>query len=171
MRLEIPVGFEHDRAGACREVVTCDRERVAARVRREQEPRAVGEPDRCVVLGRVDVRRRVDDVAALDVDQEEVVVGAPLAGSLDDDPPPVGRDALDAAVAAELEDSLLPAHEIAHDDVEVGAVATVRRVGEESAAAPHVWRVVDEPCVDHERLELVTQQVQLRALVPALVQL
>ena len=80
----------NDRSGARGDVVACDRKRVAALVRREQEAGAVGEPYGRVVLGRLIVRRRMYDVAALDVDEEEVIVGASLAGPLDDDPAPVG---------------------------------------------------------------------------------
>ena len=79
----------NDRAGAGRDLVARDRKRVPALVRREQERRAVGEPYGCVVLGRLVVRRGVNDLARLDVDEEEVVVGTPIAGPLDDDPAPV----------------------------------------------------------------------------------
>ena len=91
------------------------------------------EPLHREVLGRTVVRRHVLDLAGGDVADVDVAVAAPLADPLDGDARPVGRDRLDAAVAAELEDALLAAAQVARDDVEVDAVATVRRVREHVA--------------------------------------
>src|SRR5581483_11547673 len=72
----------------------------------------------------------------------------------------------DRRVAPDLEDALLPALEIARDDVEVDAVPPVRRVRERPPSG--VRRVVLVPFVDDER---IVADVQLRALVAARVAL
>ena len=88
---------------------------------------------------------------------------------------PSGEMPYDLPPAAELERPLLAAVEPAHDDVEVDAVAAVRDIREQRTVAADVRRTMDEARIDDERLELCAglrvEQVQLRPLVPALVDL
>ena len=93
------------------------------------------------------------DLARLRVAEVEVVVAAAVADLVDRDPAAVGRDGFDAAVAAELEDPLVAGLEVAGDDVEVDAVAAVRRVREEPRRRVR-GVAMDEARVDDERLEL-----------------
>ncbi len=109
------------------------------------------------------------DRAGLDVDQEEIGVAGALVAAHRDDPAAVRRDRVDPDVTAELEDCLLPARELVDDDVEVAAVAAVRRVGEQPAVARDVRRPVVEARVADERA--FPEDVELRPLVPGLVDL
>ena len=68
---EIPIRLVHDLPAAS-EGVARDGEGVAALVRRAEEAGRVGEPDRIHVLRLTLVRRHVDDLAALDAEQEQV---------------------------------------------------------------------------------------------------
>ena len=137
-----------------------DRERVATLVRRPHE--LVADEARRHMLGRVVVRRQMRDLKAVDVAQIEVVVATAQALPVSDDAPSVRGDRGDRRVAANLEDALLPALEVARDDVEVDAVPAIRRVRDR--APGRVRRVVLEALVDDERL---VPDIQLRPLVPA----
>ena len=127
--VKIPVRLVHDLPAAA-ERVARDRERVTTFVRRAEEAGRVREPDRFQVLGLTLVGGHVDDLPALDPEQEQVVVAAQLPELPRDDPTAVRGELAGGAPAAELERPLLPALEPPHDDVEVAAVAPVRRVGE-----------------------------------------
>src|SRR3954463_2315690 len=126
-----------------------DAKGVAALVRREQDTSA--QPLHGEVLGGALVRRQVLDGAGSRVTEVDVAVTGLGPDPLDRDLRAVGRYRLDAAVAADLEDVLLPAFELACDDIEVDAVAAVRRVREDLSA--DAWRAVDEPRVHDELLE------------------
>jgi hypothetical protein len=110
----------------------------------------------------------VDDLAALDIQEEQVRVAAQVAGLPSDDPASVRRDRAGRAQAAELEAPLLPALEPPHDDVEVEAVATVRCICEQRAVARDVRRAVDVTRIHHQRRAV---EMELRTLVPAFVDL
>ncbi len=155
--VEIPVRLGDELAA------DTDRERVTSLVRREDEP--VAEPVDREVLGRVVVWRHVLDLARVDAADEDVAVAALLADALDRDAHTVRRHRLDAAVAADLEASFLAAAQVTRHDVEVDAVATVRRVREH--AASDAGRPVDEAGIDDERVEaaVVAEHVELRAFV------
>ena len=133
------------------------------------------EPDRLEVLRLLVVRRRVDDLARVDLPQVQVVVAGAVGHPADGDPAAVRRDAPDPAPAARLEAPLLSARQRARDDVEVASVAAVRRVREQRPVAADVRRRVHEARIDDERLRLGArlrvEQVELRPLVPALVHL
>ena len=148
--IEVPLRFVQDIPAAA-ERVARDRERVSALVRRADEAGRVGEPDRVHVLGLPVVRRHVDDLAGLGPEQEEVRVAAQLAELPGDDPAAVRRELAVGAPAAELEGPLLSALELPHDDVEVAAVATVRRVREQRAVVRDVRRAVDETRIHDQR--------------------
>src|SRR6476620_10238226 len=123
--LQVPLRLDN-RLPAAVERVARDRERVAALVRRADEAGRVGKPDRVQVLGLALMWSHVDDVAALDAEQEQVRVAAKVAGLPGDDPASVRRDLARGAQAAQLEAPLLPALESPHHDVEVESVAAVR---------------------------------------------
>jgi hypothetical protein len=78
---------------------------------------------------------------------------------------------VDGEVAAQVEGPLLPALEVPDHDLEVAAVAAVRRVGEQRAVARGDRSPVVEARVDDERLLLpvLAEHVELRPLVAALV--
>ena len=111
------------------------------------------------------------DLARLDLEQEEVGVARELAEALDDEPASVGREGADGEKAAEVERPLLSVVEPPHDDLEVAAVAAVRRVREQRAVAGGDRRPVVEARIDDERLGLgpALEKVELRPLVAALV--
>ena len=165
--LEVPIRLVRDLPAAA-ERVAGDREGVATFVRRAEETGGVGEPDRIHVLGLPVVRRHVDDLPALDLEQEEVRVAAQLTELPGDEPATVRGELARGAPAAELEAPLLPALEPPHDDVEVEPVAAVRRVAEQRPVARDVRRAMDVARIDHERLAV---EVELRPLVSALVDL
>ena len=81
---------------------------------------------------------------------------------------PSGEISPDGAQAAELEAPLLPALESPHHDVEVEAVAAIRRICEQRAVARDVRRAVDVARIHDQR---VAVEIELRPLVPALVDL
>ena len=169
--LEIPVRVEDDAPLAGLEVVARERAELAERVRRGEQPGRVGQPARRHVLRRALVRSRVGDLARLDVEQEEIGVPGQLAEPLDHEPPAVGRERVHRQIPPQVERPLLPVREPAHDDLEVAAVAAVRRVREQRAVARDDRRPVVEARIDDERLEVSSplQQVELRPLVPTLI--
>jgi hypothetical protein len=89
--VEIPVGLEHDGPAPGGDVVAADGKGVAAGVRRGEERGAVGHPHGTAVLRVALVRRRVRDLAACDVQQEEIGVAGPLAEALGCDQGPSGE--------------------------------------------------------------------------------
>ena len=114
------------------------------------------------------MRADVNDLAAFGAEQEQVRVAGKLAELPRNDPAAVRGEVAGRAETAELERPLVPAIEPPHDDVEVDSVAPVRRVREQRAVVRDMRRVVDVPRIHDERLAF---QVQLRPLVPALVDL
>ncbi len=150
------------------DVVAGNGERIASLVRCDVEECAVGRPDGSEVLGRTVVRSDVDDLAALGSEQEQVRVAAQLTELLGDDPAAVRGDLAGSAPAAELEVPLPSVVQPADDDVEVEAVATVGRVGEQRAVARGVRRGVDVARIHNQGLAV---EIELRPLVSALVDL
>jgi hypothetical protein len=115
------------------------------------------------------------DFAGIDLPQEQVVVAGALADPAERDPAAVGRDAPDSTQPSRLDRPLVAVRQCPRDDVEVASVATVRRVREQRPRAADVRRRMHEARIDDQRLglgaRLRVEQVELRALVPALVHL
>ncbi len=119
------------------------------------------EEGRCV-FRRLIMGRQMRHVAGVDVAEKQVVVTAARADAVGDDPLSVARDRRDPDVTLELEGALLPALEVARDDVEVHVVPAIRRIRERPSGG--VRRVVLVPLVDDERL---VAEVELCPLVTA----
>jgi len=109
------------------------------------------------------------DLASLHLEEEEIGIAGELTEALGDDPPSVRRDRMDAEVAAKVEGALPPSRQFPSDDLEVSAVAAVRRVHEQRAVARDDRRPMVEARVDDERLRLAAplHEIQLRPLVAA----
>ncbi len=125
--------------------------------------------------GRADARlfpRRRDEPrrSGREIDEVELLHPGRRGLAVDGEGPPAGREALRLAPGARVEDEPLLARLQGTDvDVEVDAVAAVARVREQRAVAARPRTHVDEVALDDERLEPAVEEVELDALVPALV--